>query len=97
MADLPVKIGEIFPCSQCGRCCQHVDRSPETRFLDRGDGACRHYESGSCLCQIYDDRPDICRVDRMYARRYSAAYTWDEFVEMNLQACRRLQVENSDI
>ena len=82
---------EPFPCTRCGLCCQHVHLSDETRFLDRGDGTCRHYDAASKSCSIYEERPDVCRVDRMYALRYAQKHTWGEFVALNLQVCSALE------
>ena len=42
-------------------------------------------------CTIYAERPDICRVDRMYALRYAGQHTWNEFVALNFQVCKQLQ------
>lgn len=42
-------------------------------------------------CTIYAERPDICRVDKMYALHYEKKYHWDEFVTLNLQACANLK------
>ncbi|WP_433767698.1 YkgJ family cysteine cluster protein [Pseudomonas putida] len=80
-----------FPCSQCGLCCQHVHLAEETRFLDRGDGTCRHFDTPGKRCTIYAERPDICRVDRQYTQRYAQHYSWDEYVTLNVQACTLLQ------
>lgn len=80
-----------FPCTQCGLCCQHVHLSEETRFLDRGDGTCRHYSGVNRSCAIYDTRPDICRVDRIYTLRYAERCTWDAFIQANLQVCGQLE------
>lgn len=82
---------DTFPCTQCGLCCQHVHMSDETRFLDRGDGTCRHYDAADKSCTIYAERPDICRVDRVYALRYARQYTWGEFVSVNLRVCAHLE------
>lgn len=79
-----------FPCTQCGLCCLHVHLVDETRFLDRGDGACRHFDEAGKGCTIYANRPDICRVDRMYTLRYAQHYTWREFVAINLKVCSEL-------
>lgn len=79
-----------FPCVQCGLCCQHVNLAEETRFLDRGDGTCRHYNAVSKGCNIYDRRPDICRVDLQFQLNYARLYTWEEFVALNLAVCHRL-------
>lgn len=80
-----------FPCSGCGLCCRNVDKAEETRQFDRGDGTCRHYVDATRHCGIYDDRPDICRVDRQFETTYAATLTWDEFVLLNLRACEFLQ------
>lgn len=84
-----------FPCNQCGLCCQHVHLAEETRFLDRGDGTCRHYDTASKGCSIYAERPDICRVDRQYELNYAQQYTWEDFVTQNRQACELLQKGSS--
>lgn len=81
---------QAFPCTQCGLCCQNVHLAEETQFLNRGDGVCRYYDAESKLCSIYQDRPDICRVDRMYKIHYKNLYSWDEFVDLNVQVCESL-------
>lgn len=80
-----------FPCTQCGRCCEHVNLALETRFLDRGDGACRHYNSNTRLCSVYTTRPDICRVGLQYKTHYQDLCSWDDFVKLNLEVCQQLQ------
>jgi len=84
-----------FPCTQCGLCCQNVHLSVETRFLDRGDGTCRHYQEYDKTCSIYSERPDICRVDRQYELSYAKQYQWDEFVAINLEVCVFLQEQEA--
>ena len=83
---------QFFPCTQCGLCCQFVDRSDETRFLDRGDGTCKHYDENSRCCKIYNERPEICSVEVMYKKHYAALYDWDQFVELNMKVCHELQL-----
>ncbi|WP_409033976.1 YkgJ family cysteine cluster protein [Pseudomonas sp. JUb42] len=83
-----------FPCNQCGQCCRNVHLAEQTRFLDRGDGVCRHFSEDSKHCTIYVDRPDICRVDRQYRMHYAERYAWDEFVELNLQVCQVLAFQS---
>lgn len=80
-----------FPCYKCGLCCTHVNLSEATRFLDRGDGTCSHYNEIEKLCSIYENRPDICRVDMQYKLNYSHQYSWEEFVQLNLLACESLK------
>lgn len=86
-ADLAVK---TFPCNQCGLCCRNVHLAKETRSLDRGDGTCSHYNDIQKLCTIYAHRPDICRVDRQYELNYAKQYSWEEFVDLNIQVCHAL-------
>lgn len=97
MADLTDQVIRAFPCTQCGLCCQHVHLADETRFLDRGDGTCRHYNADSKQCTIYDERPDICRVDLQYALHYHRLYSWEEFVALNLQVCRQLETQSESL
>lgn len=57
-----------FPCTSCGACCRHVDGSPLTIWLNRGDGVCRHFDDNTARCGIYAERPPICRIDEMHER-----------------------------
>ncbi|MHA3114197.1 YkgJ family cysteine cluster protein [Acinetobacter sp. ANC 4193] len=79
-----------FPCTQCGACCRHINVSELTTYLDRGDGICRHYDTSTHLCSIYEQRPDVCRVDIYYEKHFKSQFTWDKFVELNLIACKQL-------
>ena len=79
-----------FPCTQCGACCRHVNLSELTAYLDRGDGICHYYDLASRLCSIYENRPEICRVEVYYQKYLKKQYTWDKFVELNLIACKQL-------
>lgn len=67
-------------------CCRMVDVTEETRELDRGDGICKHLDTATNTCTIYNDRPDICRVDKQY-ELHGNGKTWPEFIEITLQAC----------
>ena len=80
----------VFPCTQCGACCRHVNLSELTEHLDRGDGICCHYDLDSKLCLIYESRPEICRIDAFYEKYLKEQFTWNEFVELNLIACKQL-------
>lgn len=58
-----------------------------TSELDRGDGVCVHLDLESNLCQIYEDRPDICRIDLQYQKYFADRYDWESFVAINLRVC----------
>lgn len=85
------QVSSGFPCTQCGLCCQNVYLAEATRFLDRGDGTCMHYAEAERACSIYEQRPDICRVDRMYELHYAHRYTWTTFVRLNIEVCKKLE------
>lgn len=63
--------------------------------LDRGDGTCYFYDQQTKLCTIYATRPDICRVDKQYQLNYKDKYSWLEFIEINIIACKILNSEKS--
>lgn len=54
-----------FKCSKCGECCRHIGGVHPMSGLDRGDGVCKHLTDEG-LCEVYESRPLICRVDDSY-------------------------------
>jgi Fe-S-cluster containining protein len=63
-----------FECDKCGACCYVT--------------GCKHYNPDIKLCNIYNNRPVICRVDNMADLRKiprTEAYT------INHQACKILK------
>lgn len=79
-----------FPCTACGKCCRHVYLSEQTSYLDRGDGVCLYLDENTNLCAIYETRPIVCRVEDYYKKYLCNIYTWEEFVQINLDICRKL-------
>ncbi|WP_078055520.1 YkgJ family cysteine cluster protein [Rappaport israeli] len=86
-----MKIEEDFPCNACGLCCRLVGTNPQTAFLDRGDGICQHLDVQSNLCTIYSERPLICRVKDYYKAYLTKQLTWQEFIKINSDICKKLQ------
>mgnify|MGYP003646718261 CR=1 FL=1 len=56
-------MSDKFLCSGCGACC--VTAGKMGVMPDRGDGGCINLNKKN-ECLIYEDRPDICRVDVMH-------------------------------
>ncbi len=79
-----------FPCTACGKCCKNVHLSPQTDYLNRGDGTCRHFDDNTKLCSIYQDRPLVCRVEEYYEKHLADLYKWNDFVKINLAICDKL-------
>jgi len=55
---------------------------------DRGDGACGNLNENN-QCSIYETRPDICRVDKMYEIRNPTISRKEYYVE-NTKTCHKL-------
>ena len=81
----------MFPCTGCGVCCRHIGSADELKDYDLGDGTCRHLNLIDNSCKIYDERPDICRVDKMYDIKYYQDFSKKEFYIKNAEACNYLQ------
>jgi len=84
----------VFECDGCGECCKNIGHIDELKDFDRGDGICKYLDFETKLCKIYENRPDICRVDVMYKKIYKNYYSKHEFFKLNYEACKILK-ENS--
>ena len=80
-----------FPCNSCGVCCKQLAHIPELSSFNRGDGTCIHL-SGT-TCSIYETRPEICSVDKMYEAVYHKEMSREAFYLANLRVCKQLQTE----
>jgi Fe-S-cluster containining protein len=81
----------MFPCSGCGVCCQNISTVNELKDYDLGNGICKYFDLQSKLCIIYDNRPDICQVDKMYGIKYHIEYSKKEFYKLNADSCNNMQ------
>jgi len=78
-------------CTICGLCCQHISKVSELKEFDLGNGTCKYYEHTTKQCKIYDSRPDICKVDVMYDKRYYKEFSPSEYAISNASICNSLQ------
>lgn len=83
-----------FLCDKCGLCCMNLHRSELYSGLNRGDGICTYFNLQTNLCNIYKDRPLICRVDEMYKRFFHQTLTLHEFYQLNINVCDNLKESN---
>lgn len=81
----------IFPCSKCGICCQNITGIEELESYDMGNGTCKYFDISSDMCTIYDTRPNICRIDKMFDLKYKKSFSKLEFYNLNAKACNELQ------
>ena len=77
-----------FHCDKCGLCCHLLKDVPQLAAFDRGDGVCKFLRGN--LCSIYEKRPDICNVDKMYPA-FSSIMSHDEYDELMEASCTRIK------
>ena len=75
-----------FLCSSCGACCMAV--GGHFGLPDRGDGACANLTKDN-QCSIYETRPDICRVNKVY-KWVKKDITKKQFYIENTKMCHQL-------
>ena len=81
----------MFPCTGCGLCCQNISTIKELKEFDLGNGICKYFDVITNNCKIYNTRPNICRVDKMFDIEYHKFYSKDEFYILNADACNAMQ------
>jgi Fe-S-cluster containining protein len=62
---------------------------PALSEYDNGDGVCIFLKDNSCA--IYQDRPDICNVEKMYRLYFKDDMTEEVFIKKNLDACKKIK------
>ena len=62
---------------------------PALQHLDNGEGVCVNLRGN--LCSIYESRPMICNTSKMYNAFFKSRMTPEEFIDMNLKACRKIK------
>ncbi len=80
-----------FPCTGCGLCCQNISTVKELKSFDLGNGVCKYLNLLDNSCEIYESRPDICKIDKMFEIKYSHYFTKEVFYIENAKVCNRLQ------
>jgi len=81
----------MFPCTGCGVCCRHIESAIELKEYDLGNGTCKYLNVIDNSCEIYEERPDICRVDKMFDTEYHKHFSRKEFYVKNAEVCNYLQ------
>lgn len=86
-----------FQCSKCGACCRRAGKSG---FMpDRGDGACVYLTKDN-LCSIYDTRPELCNMEKMFEKR-SKELDFDargiskkDYFKINSEVCNSMMTQD---
>ena len=79
-----------FPCTKCGQCCINIKHIEPLAAYHSGDGVCVFYsfENG---CEVYETRPDVCRIDEGYHLFFSKQLSQSDYIIKNADACNQLQ------
>lgn len=80
----------MFTCTQCGLCCKNISHIEELKSFDRGDGTCKYLDISTNICTIYEQRPSVCNVEKMY-EYYKDKYTLEVYYILNTKSCNYLQ------
>jgi Fe-S-cluster containining protein len=83
-----------FPCAKCGLCCRTLKSISALAKFDRGDDVCRHLKNN--LCEIYDIRPMVCNVGKMFEWYFKSVITEKQFILENLKVCIKLAEQAGD-
>ena len=84
----------MFLCDKCGLCCRNLKLSSLYTRLARGDGVCIYYDENTKLCSIYETRPILCNIDKMFYTYFSNKLTKEEYYKLNYEACKKLKKIN---
>ena len=89
-----------FPCIGCGACCMAVgdilstpiDELDDFRqeiedfpYKAKENGHCEKLVDGKC--SVYENRPDLCNVDKKYDTSYKDVMSRKEYHNLTKQAC----------
>ena len=85
----------MFPCTKCGICCENVDKHDLYKQIHHIDGVCVYFNTTSKLCNIYKQRPLICRISDFYDTLPPPKISKKDFYALNVKACTNLQKQKS--
>lgn len=94
---LTTEVGVMqFPCISCGLCCRSLNLAivDDYHHLDRGDGTCINLNLESNLCNIYHQRPNICRVGYAY---FGDEVALENYFKLNTHACVKLMLKSGKV
>ena len=83
-----------FKCDGCGLCCRHIDRVPQLKDFDTGNGVCKFLDAVTNRCRIYFSRPDLCNVAVGYEKYFAEYFTEEEYLRINYKVCAQLKREH---
>ena len=87
---MKIKI-EKLKCDCCGLCCRHIDRVPQLKNLDSGDGVYKNFDREKNLCKFIVNSPTCAMLKSVTKKYFSEIYTWKEFLQLNYKIYEQLR------
>ena len=81
---------KVFNCIECGICCKNIHVVDQLSDYHNGDGVCFNLDLLTNRCKIYDNRPDICNVNKSFNLYFKSVMTREEYDKKNLEGCKLL-------
>lgn len=75
-----------FSCNKCGNCCRFIGSIKELEGFADENGICKHLKGN--LCNIYENRPDVCNGLKVYRKYFSTTFTYDFFLKLSQIYCK---------
>lgn len=79
---------DTFPCTKCGACCKSIEGIDFLKEYNK-DGICTQLVNN--ICNIYEERPLLCRIDEAYDHIFFEYMSKEEYYQSNAKACNILQ------
>ena len=76
-----------FLCSGCGACCRNV---AHLDLPHDGKGVCLNLDTETNQCLIYETRPSVCNVDKLFEEGFASRMSKKDFFIENTKACHQL-------
>jgi len=82
-----------FDCKQCGNCCRNANKIPLEQLEFFGlklnkKGVCVNFKRNKCT--IYNERPDICNIEKVY-QKYFSYMNKEDFIKLNYKSCNKFK------
>ncbi|EKB13683.1 TPA: YkgJ family cysteine cluster protein [Aeromonas veronii] len=86
----------MFKCDGCGHCCENLQRNEVMQDMHSGDGICHFFNKVSRKCNIYENRPLVCRVDDYFRLHMVGSMSKSEYYKANIHYCDLIKKINKE-
>lgn len=77
-------------CTQCGACCKSAGKIPNfPEEMINDTGGCIYLDNEN-KCMVFENRPTLCNVDKMYELLKDNFKSKNDYIKANIKACNVL-------